>query len=214
VQEGLNILAGETVADGNVITANGRRGVFLGSGSTSSFVLGNKIGTDRNGALALGNDGPGIEILGTDINFVQANTVAFNLSDGVHVDDGQRNTLRRNSIYSNTGVGITLTNSGNAQLAAPALVIDPATGISGSACAGCTVEVFADAADEGRFYLSSRVTDEASGFAFGRLCPMAGLSLTATATDGAGNTSEFSAPQSVTWTCSFVYLPLLLRQSP
>ena len=214
VQEGLNISAGETVAEGNVITANGMRGVFLGSGSTSSFLLGNIIGTDRSGAIALGNDGPGIEISASGINFVQANTVAFNLSHGVQVNEAQRNTLRRNSVYSNDGDGIVLTGTGNAQLAAPALASDPVTGISGTACVSCTVEIFADAGDEGRYYLATQVTDGTGGFAFGQLCPPAGLGFTATTTDHIGNTSEFSAPQDVLWTCSYIYLPLLLRRSP
>jgi parallel beta-helix repeat protein len=214
VQEGLNISAGETVAEGNVITANGMRGVFLGSGSTSSFLLGNIIGTDRSGAIALGNDGPGIEISASGINFVQANTVAFNLSHGVQVNEAQRNTLRRNSVYSNDGDGIVLTGTGNAQLAAPALASDPVTGISGTACVSCTVEIFADAGDEGRYYLATQVTDGTGGFAFGQLCPPAGLGFTATTTDRIGNTSEFSAPQDVLWTCSYIYLPLLLRRSP
>lgn len=213
-QEGLDISAGETIAEGNVITANGRNGVRLISGSTPSFVLGNVIGTDRSRTVALGNTDAGIEILGTGINFVQANTVAFNASHGVQVDDGQRNTLRRNSIHSNGGDGIVLVGTGNMQLAAPTLVSDPVTGISGTACANCTVELFADAGDEGRFYLGSRGTGETGSFAFGQMCPPDGLGFTATATDLAGNTSEFSAPETMLWTCSYIYLPLLLRQLP
>jgi parallel beta-helix repeat protein len=212
--EGLTISASETIVEHNVISGNGTAGIDLGDGSTSSFVLGNIIGTDRGKTIALGNAGVGIEVLGTGISFVQANTVAFNASHGVQVTDGQRNTLRRNSVYSNSGDGIVLTGTGNAQLAAPALASDPVTGISGTACVSCTVELFADAGDEGRFYLDSRVTGETGSFAFGQMCPLAGLGFTATATDLAGNTSEFSAPEAMLWTCSYVYLPLLLRQSP
>jgi parallel beta-helix repeat protein len=205
--ESLTISASETIVEGNVISGNGLAGVSLGDGSTSSFLLGNMIGTDRSRTVALGNAGPGIEVFGTGINFVQANTVAFNLSHGVQVNEGQRNTLRRNSIYSNDGDGIVLTGTGNAQLAAPTLASDPVTGISGTACVSCTVELFADAGDEGRFYLGSRVTDGAGGFAFGQFCPLTGLGFTATATDQVGNTSEFSVPQAMLWTCSYLYLP-------
>jgi parallel beta-helix repeat protein len=213
-KEGLTISAGETIVEDNVISGNGLVGVGLGDGSTSSFVLGNMIGTDQSKTVALGNTGPGIEVYGSGVNFVQANTVAFNLSHGVQVNDGLRNTLRRNSVYSNGGDGIVLTGTGNMQLAAPTLVSSPATGISGTACANCTVELFADAGDEGRFYLDSRVTGETGSFAFGQMCPPDGLGFTATATDLAGNTSEFSAPEAMLWTCSYIYLPLLLRQSP
>jgi len=208
--EGLTISASETIVEGNVISGNGMAGIVLGSGSTSSFLLGNTIGTDQGKTIALGNAGVGIDIDGTGINFVQVNTVAFNASHGVQVTDGQRNTLRRNSVYSNSGDGIVLTGTGNTQLAAPTLASDPVTGISGTACVSCTVEIFADAGDEGRFYLGSQVTDGAGEFAFGQLCPLAGLGFTATATDLAGNTSEFSAPQAASWTCSYLYLPIII----
>jgi parallel beta-helix repeat protein len=212
--EGLTISASETIVEGNVISGNGMAGIVLGSGSTSSFLLGNTIGTDQGKTIALGNAGVGIDIDGTGINFVQVNTVAFNASHGVQVTDGQRNTLRRNSVYSNSGDGIVLTGTGNTQLAAPTLASDPVTGISGTACVSCTVEIFADAGDEGRYYLATQVTDGTGGFAFGQMCPPDGLGFTATATDLAGNTSEFSAPEAMLWTCSYIYLPLLLRQSP
>jgi parallel beta-helix repeat protein len=212
--EGLTISAGETIVERNVISANDAAGVSLGDGSTSSFLLGNTIGTDQGKTIALGNAGVGIDIDGTGINFVQVNTVAFNASHGVQVTDGQRNTLRRNSVYSNSGDGIVLTGTGNAQLAAPTLASDPVTGISGTACVSCTVEIFADAGDEGRYYLATQVIDGIGGFAFGQMCPPAGLGFTATATDHEGNTSQFSMPSAISWECSYVYLPLLLRQSP
>jgi len=211
VQEGVSISASETVIEGNVISANGRRGVVLAPGSTSSFVLDNKIGTDSSGTIALGNADLGIEIDSTGINFVQTNTVAFNASHGMRVNDGQRNTLRRNSVFSNTGAGIVLTGTGNAQLAAPTLMSDPVTGISGTACANCTIELFVDSNDEGRQYLGSRLSDGEGAFAFGLVCSPAYPNFTATATDRTGNTSQFSMPQSASWSCSYLYLPILLR---
>jgi parallel beta-helix repeat protein len=165
---------------------------MLAPGSTSSFVLDNQIGTDPSGTIALGNADVGIEIDSTGINFVQTNIVAFNASHGIQVNDGQRNTLRRNSIFSNTGDGIILTGTGNAQLAAPTLVSNPVTGISGTACADCRIELFADSNDEGRQYLDFRLSDGEGGFAFGLVCSPAYPNFTATATDRTGNTSQFS----------------------
>ena len=211
VQDGVTVSASETIIEGNVISANGRFGVMLAPGSTSSFVLDNQIGTDPSGTIALGNADVGIEIDSTGINFVQTNIVAFNVSHGMQVNDGQRNTLRRNSVFSNTGDGIILTGTGNAQLAAPTLVSNPVTGISGTACADCTIELFADSNDEGRQYLDFRLSDGEGAFAFGLVCSPAYPNFTATATDRTGNTSQFSLPQAASWKCSYLYLPILLR---
>ncbi|MBN2386777.1 MAG: right-handed parallel beta-helix repeat-containing protein [Anaerolineales bacterium] len=210
--EGLVVSAGETVVRGNVVAANGGPGISLNSGSTSSFLLANLIGTAQGGAIQLGNAGPGIVITGTGINFIQGNTVAHNRSNGLEVVDGLRNTIRRNSIYSNDGAGIVLTGVGNGQLTPPRLGTDPTQGISGTTCAGCTVELFADAGDEGRYYLDSRVADDTGAFLFGRPCLPAGLGITTTVTDPTGNTSLFSAPASVSWTCGT--LDLLSPRSP
>jgi parallel beta-helix repeat protein len=213
VQQGLDISASETYAEANVIDANGGDGVRMVAGSTSSFVLGNRIGTGSNGITPLGNGRVGIMILAPR-NFIQANLVAFNISHGVQVEDSQHNIIRQNSIFSNGGDGIVLVGDGNARLAAPMLTVDPVDGISGTACAGCTVELFADDGDEGRYWLDSQVTNGVGSFAFGRLCTSAGLSFTSTVTDNAGNTSEFSPPQAMQWTCDYIYLPVLLRLPP
>jgi hypothetical protein len=59
------------------------------------------------------------------------------------------------------------------------------------------VEVFSDAADEGAIYEGATAANAAGNWTFTKPGGLTGPYVTATATDGAGNTSEFSAPVSV-----------------
>ena len=65
---------------------------------------------------------------------------------------------------------------------------------AGAACAGCTVEVFSDSAGQGRVYEGATTADADGNFRFSKADGLTGPYVTATATDPAGNTSEFSAP--------------------
>jgi hypothetical protein len=69
--------------------------------------------------------------------------------------------------------------------------------ITGTACAGCTVEIFSDAEDEGRIFEGTAVADASGNFTFTRAGLLTGPNITATATDHKGNTSEFSAPKRI-----------------
>jgi len=82
------------------------------------------------------------------------------------------------------------------------------TTVSGTACPGCTVEIFSDDEDEGRVYEGSAVANAEGLFGFDKGGPFTGPHLTATATDSSGNTSEFSTP-SIVWRS--VYLPIILK---
>jgi hypothetical protein len=93
-------------------------------------------------------------------------------------------------------------------LPAPLMLTVTETSVSGTACPGCTVEVFSDAEDEGRVYEGSAVASAAGTFSFTKPTGLTGPFITATATDGQGNTSEFSAPQRV-W--NRLYLPMVLK---
>jgi hypothetical protein len=54
------------------------------------------------------------------------------------------------------------------------------------------VDVYSDAADEGRIYEGSTTADGSGAWTYSG--PVTGPNITTTATDGDGNTSEFSAP--------------------
>ena len=125
------------------------------------------------------------------------NSISANGDRGIVVDGNTTltNTLTRNAIWANTGAGIDTANGGNAELAPPLVMAASSAGvITGTACAGCTVEVFCDDVDEGRVYEGTATADGVGLFGLTVAGGLAGPYVTATATDPAGNTSEFSAP--------------------
>jgi CSLREA domain-containing protein len=205
-----NTIGGTAAGAGNVISGNPTFGVWLGTNGNE--VLGNLIGTNAAGTGPLPN-GNGVTILGSG-NTVGGtiagaqNTIAFNTGAGVTVDGDTAtwNTIRGNSIHSNGGPGIVLLNGGNGGVAAPDIsdISQASSGqqwsISGTACPGCTVEVFSDDDDEGRTpHLPLAIADGETG-AWSLIASNIGPNVTATATDigeGGSNTSQFSDPQAV-----------------
>lgn len=205
------IIGGPAIGQANVISGNTRAGIHFES-VTDSQVLGNYIGTAADGVTPVPNVDPGngIEIYtdvagrpstgnaigGGGVNLGQANTIAFNTGDGVLVGDGQgvpslQNSIRGNSIHDNGGLGIHNTEGGNMELPPPTIAPGgpPITGTS--SCVTCTIDVYAASADEGDTYLGSAKTDGAGNWSYGGR--VGGPNLTATVTDGAGNTSQFSS---------------------
>ena len=203
-----NIIGGSTAAEANVISGNITGISLRNAGIENTFILGNRIGTDRSGAVAIGNADTGIWLEDyAQRTIVQGNTVACSGGAGVAIIVGERNTLRRNAIYANGGPGIDLRQGGNGMLAAPTLECVTPWPIIGTACPGCTVEIFSDAEDEGRLYEGTTLADATGHFAFARPGRLTGPYLTATATDAAGNTSEFSAPVGL----NRLWLPVIRR---
>jgi len=100
-----------TVSD-NVINGNGDRGIFIsGAGTMSNTVIGNLIGTDATGAAAMGNsvgvsihDGAQYNIVGGDTsdkrNLISGNQ-AFDLGDGVDINNASHNSVIGNYIGTN-----------------------------------------------------------------------------------------------------------------
>jgi hypothetical protein len=75
-------------------------------------VLGNLVGTKKEGTTALANDNAGVSILDASNTIVSRNTIAFNGRDGVNINDAGQvidttgNSVLRNSIFSNGELGI------------------------------------------------------------------------------------------------------------
>ena len=153
------------------------------------------------------------------------NTIAFNNFAGVVVATGVNNAIRGNSIHSNGGLGIDLDGDGvtpngsagsgaNNRQSFPVLSTSPgANQVAGTLEAApsspFTIELFAnDVCDssghgEGRalFAIIDVVTDASGHASFTHALPSfvtTGNSITATTTDAAGNTSEFSSCIAVT----------------
>jgi parallel beta-helix repeat protein len=110
--------SGVTVG-GNVISGNLENGLAI-EFSDGTKVLGNRIGTNPSGLNALGNLGAGIQIVDSSTGSVigdgtaaGSNIIAFNRLDGVEVDaTSTGNTVSRNSVFSNGGLGMDLLGPG------------------------------------------------------------------------------------------------------
>jgi len=182
------VIGGTTDSERNVFGV--QAGAAVRNGTDFNFIAGNAIGTDAGGSAALGGF-RGIQILSASHTIVQGNLIA-NSATGVEVQGGAFNTIRRNAIWRNQGLGIVIEN-GNEAISAPLITQSSHSSVSGRTCAGCTVEVFSDDAFEGRNFEGETVADASGAFAFTKAAGFAASNVTLTATDRAGNTSEFSS---------------------
>ncbi|MFZ3080923.1 MAG: NosD domain-containing protein [Bellilinea sp.] len=192
-----SIVGGVTPAEANYITADGNFSLELRS--PNNVIAGNFFGLADDGETPLATAGFQVWSL-RDGNMIQGNQIANSTSAGIWLYGAQSNTIRRSSIWANPFKGVYLDNANN-NLPAPAFSLST-TGGSGSTCSGCTVELFLDAANQGRYFLASVTADGVGSFTFPAFCPLPYTHLTATATDVQGNTSEFSDFQVVPWDCS------------
>ena len=191
-----NTIGGDTQAEGNVVSANEQDGIIVW-GVHNNTVRGNYVGTDADGLQVLGNGWWGIRVgSGASSNLLGGNIVAGSkIQGGIVVGGGGAlyNRITQNSIYANTGLGIELVDGGNTELPAPVITaFNLAAGTaSGTACPGCTVELFSDEAGEGRWFEDSTAADGSGEWTISKGSSFHGPELTATATEASGNTSEF-----------------------
>ncbi len=106
-------IGGRNPGDGNIIYGNGENGIYIYDNADSNQVIGNHIGGDL---LHPGrsNHGNGIMIdFNCDGNLIDSNIIAFNDDAGVLVVYfSELNTIARNLIYLNGGLGIALEEDG------------------------------------------------------------------------------------------------------
>jgi titin len=222
-----NTVGGTTRGAGNLISGNTLNGAYIDSAHTGrgdNVIQGNTIGTDVTGALPLGNGQDGVHLTGTPANLIggittgSANIIAYNGNDGVCVETGTANAIRRNIILGHdNGLGIHLLAGGNHDQESPVLLSAVSDGstttvegsLSSAPLSTFTIEFFADTrcnpsgAGEGeRFLGSMTVTTDAGGnaaFTFTVAISIdPGQFIAATATDPDGNTSAFSSCAEVT----------------
>lgn len=216
------LLAGGT-ASGNAVKGNscGRNGAFTVGNGEAGIVLEDGAQDNTIGGTGTGNDvrgNPRGIYLRTgggapphDNTIGPDNLVTGNGGNGVEVSGGgvTSNTVTRNSIFSNVGVGIRLAMGGNSMIPKPVI-----TGVSGDRSAAviagtidaitslpATVELFTDGADEGETYFAQVTVPSGSPMVGGKYLwaytgsvAATGANVTATVTSNAGNTSEFSDP--------------------
>jgi len=215
-----NVIGGDTPGESNLISGNDQNGVQISGFSTDgNTVSGNYIGTDATGLIDRGNSQDGVYIEGgAEDNTIggdtpgESNIIAFNDLDGVDVNGAATtgNTITQNSIHSNTFLGIDLVSGGNTELPAPAISGALCGGISGTAPANATVEVFTSPDGEGKTYLATTSADGATNWSAPGPFFTLDTYVTATATDGSGNTSEFSTAV-IPVTCPQTFLPLIMK---
>ena len=212
----------------NIISGNGNYGISIsGPGTTANLIRGNTVGLNAANNASVPNGYAGLALYNAaqsnligGLAFAAANLIASNASDGLQMFDAPttNNTVRGNSIFGNSGVGIALYTSANRSAPAPTLtsaVLTTNTTISGSLSdlAGTMFHLDFYAGETGGFgaqaktYLGAADVTTSGGrtvnFAksFAATVPFGQL-VTATATDPAGNTSPLSAGVTVTGTDS------------
>jgi len=200
-----------TISD-NVIGGNTGSAIKFDNVSHNTFKY-NRVGIGIDGR-AIPNTEFGVYLTNHAAkNTVGPGNVISNESAGVtltSVADTDFNTITRNSTFGNVGLGIDLAPIGrvtandagdsdsgpNQQLNFPVLTSATTTKVAGTACGGCTVEVFkadsgSNAYGEGRTYVGG-ATARGDGSFTAAVKLRSGNVVTSTATDTAGNTSEFS----------------------
>jgi len=215
--EGYNNIVGSTTQGGrNIISGNNESGVRIGIWgwrSSSNTIVGNYIGTDKNGTTAIGNNEYGIFVDSGTNNIIENNTIAYSANDGIYIlsNISIMNRISRNSIFSNQGLGIDLAPDGvtvndpgdtdtgpNTLKNYPDITYCGLATISGTSAANDIIEIFVTSADpsgygEGKTFIASTTANGSGnwsiGITFGYL--VEGDSVTLTATDTTGNTSEF-----------------------
>jgi len=176
-----------------------RNGIaIVGTGYLGNRIEGCNVGTGLDGTTSQGNCANGFWCAGIAIGSNASgntigpdNLIAYNYF-GVWINpDATGNTITRNAIWGDFGQAIKLVNA-NKDIAAPTIQRASATQVSGTACAGCTIEVFSDEGSQARYYEGTTTSDGSGLWALNLASPPQGSHVTATSTDGAGNTSTLS----------------------
>lgn len=217
---GLQIKASGAITNVTVqdteIESNGNHGLFIGAASIDNVTVAQND-VSRNGGIGIeikANTSPSPSTV-----VVRENLSVLNERDGIAIFSDSSNptlhvTITRNHTSENGGIGINLGAPGDSQsgitfndqgdsdsginnlLNYPVFTGAGAAGIQGTACPGCTVELFDSDGDnthgEGEHFLVVTIADVNGNFRFSGCGLRADQLLTATATDAAGNTSEFA----------------------
>jgi PKD repeat protein len=195
-------IGGDSAFEENLISGNVYAGIY--GGFNESAILGNRIGTDFSGTGPLSNGTVGIYLsFGSSDNQIggdtlsEPNLIAYNGQQAIAFQNStcQRNTITHNSIFCNSesfGSGGIDTHAGNGDIHPPQLLIVNPAGVAGVTVPNGVVEMYYDDSCnwcEGKTFLASVIADAAGTFVYNGSIT---AKITATATDTAGNTSEFA----------------------
>lgn len=209
------------VVEHNVIAGNAKGAVHILNGGENGVSTGNVIRYNHIGEAADGTALPSPRaaivitaagnVIGPDNRIVHHGGPGIRLIEASAV----RNTFTANDMFDNGSIGIDLgaygitandTGDGdsgpNDLLNFPVVQTATTTTFSGTACAGCTVELFVATPSStyrsGADHVVSTTADGSGAWSVPNPGVPAGQSVTPTATDALGNTSEFGAPKAVT----------------
>ncbi len=183
--------------DSNTVVDNWIGGNVVGVGiydSHDNTITGNRIGTDPEWTQDFGNSWDGIEIMqGSKGNIIMGNHIGNNSRDGVRVygSETMYNTITENSISENVWEGISLMLGANGGLTAPKITTVMENELFGTAPPNSIIEIYTDKSNEGRIIQGVVISDSAGNFGWVGAIQGTYDSITATATDTLGNTSEF-----------------------
>ena len=190
-----NVIGG---MDNHATDGNGNAGIVILDSTTSQNTFArNRIGISVDGTTI--PNSVGMAVFGTKNTIGPDNVIAGNHGPGIEVETGASgNTITRNSIFSNTGLGIQLDSGANNGIGAPTISGATVSTVSGTACASCIIEVFiADgatgAAGEGKTLVGSGSANASGAFSVTIGGVNTGDKITATATNANGDTSQFAA---------------------
>jgi len=188
-----NDIGGEGEGEGNLVAGSGSHGIYVSDTlSVRNRIIGNRIGTNMTGLIALPNECGVAVHHGAKWNRIGPGNVIWNSTyKGVVVflPETLFNTITRNSISGNADGGIVLLQNSNQDMARPIIELAPG-GITGTSVPNAIVEIFSDTSGQGMTYEGTAVADGDGQFTW--TGTPAGPFVTATATDAAGNTSAFS----------------------
>ncbi len=196
---------GGAAGNGNLISYNNQYGMLLSNDATDANIISNN--------LVQYNNFHGISISEGDDNRIgPMNTIRHNGWAGIGITGigTTGNSVTENGIGDNTDLGIDLTGGANGGILPPTIEAQEAMTITGTACAGCTVELFesGDTEGEGWYYLDKAEADTEGDFSF-TIYFLNHPYLTATATDLTNGTSEFSGIFLSDY--QFVFLPVIVK---
>jgi 3-deoxy-D-manno-octulosonate 8-phosphate phosphatase KdsC-like HAD superfamily phosphatase len=186
----------------NIIAGNDGSGIVVQLQSRDYFIGHNIIGATADSSV-LGNDGAGIVFnLDTSRDTVAYNYIANNNGSAIIIDGANTDSIIvfENSIFANND-GISIRDNAQSNIAAPRdLYYNNEEILSGKSAPEALVRVYADAADQGRYYLTSVEADPSGAWQLSiplSSIPAGAGFFTATQDSGA-RTSEFSPPLSNT----------------
>lgn len=194
-----NVVGGSLPGDANTISGNTLGGIVRRYAGTDNRISRNRVGTGPAGAVGFPNLGfGGISIRGgASGDTLRFNTIGFNTGDGIVLDSvtTDSNLVSQNSIFRNTGKGISITNGAQGGVIAPTIRFydgDLIVGDADPSHIGSTIEIFLDSLNQGKNYIASTTVQGDATWSFSGLGANPNLVATATLTTLAGNTSEFS----------------------